>query len=290
MTGLALLAMLAAGNTHQRGQYQENVRRGLNFLLQCQDAEGCLSGTADRYAAMYCHAIATFALGEDYGMTGERRLEQPLRRAIAYTIAAQDPYGGGWRYQPRDAGGDTSQLGWQFMALKSAALAGIPTPEATRQGIVRYLQSVASRHTAGWHPTGRRKPPSRTMTAEAMLCWQFLGLSGEHPACDEAAGYLLSAPPGIGPAEFLLLVLWHARHVSIPGRRLAALEHGGCHAVGRSAKQGRPAGRFLGPRFRLGRLWRADLQHGLGSDVPGGLLPLFAGVSEITREHACASL
>jgi hypothetical protein len=201
MTGLALLAMLGAGNTHQRGHYQESVRRGLNFLLESQDADGCLAGTADRYAAMYCHAIATFTLGEAYGMTGERRLEEPLRRAIGYTIAAQDPYGGGWRYRPRDAG-DTSQLGWQFMALKSADLAGIRTPEATRQGIIRYLQSVASRPNGGLASYRPMEAPSRTMTAEAMLCWQFLGLPREHPACNEAAGYLLVAPPGVGQPNF----------------------------------------------------------------------------------------
>ena len=201
MSGLALLAMLGNGHTHLRGDYRENVRRGLNFLLQSQDAQGCLSGMADRYAAMYCHAIATFALGEAYGMTGERRLEQPLRRAIDYTLAAQDPYGGGWRYKPRDAG-DTSQLGWQFMALKSAETAGIPMPETTRQGIIRYLQSVAS-HTSGGLASYRPlEPPSRTMTAEAMLCWQFLGIARSHPACDEAANYLLSAPPGVGPTNF----------------------------------------------------------------------------------------
>jgi hypothetical protein len=201
MTGLALLAMLGAGNTHLRGPYRENVRLGLNFLLQSQDAEGCLSGTADRYAAMYCHAIATFAMGEAFGMTGERRLEQPLHRAIDYTIAAQDPYGGGWRYKPRDAG-DTSQLGWQFMALKSAQTAGIPMLETTRQGIIHYLQSVASRGNGGLASYRPLESPSRTMTAEAMLCWQFLGISRDHPACDEAANYLLSAPPGVGPTNF----------------------------------------------------------------------------------------
>jgi hypothetical protein len=201
MTGLALLAMLGSGNTHLRGDYRENVRRGLNFLLQSQDAEGCLSGTADLNAAMYCHAIATFALGEAYGMTGERRLEQPLRRAIEYTIASQDPYGGGWRYKAHQAG-DTSVLGWQFMALKSAQTAGIPMPEATRQGIIRYLQSVASGGNGGLASYRPQEAPSRTMTAEAMLCWQFLGLSRDHPACDEAANFLLSAPPSVGQSNF----------------------------------------------------------------------------------------
>ena len=205
VSGLALLAMLGSGNTHLRGAYRESVRRGLNFLLQSQAPDGSLSGGADRNAAMYCHAIATFALGEAYGMTGERRLEQPLRRAIGYTVAAQDPYGGGWRYRPHEAG-DTSLLGWQFMALKSADLAGIPMPDATRQGIIRYLQSVASQPKGGLASYQPLKPPSRTMSAEAMLCWLYLGLNRQHPACDEAAGYLLSSPPGVGQSN---LYYWY---------------------------------------------------------------------------------
>ncbi len=76
-------------------------------------------------------------------MTHDPRLEKPVRRAIAYTVASQDPRGGGWRYRPGDPG-DTSQLGWQLMALKSAELAGIPMPASTRSGIIRFLQSVSS--------------------------------------------------------------------------------------------------------------------------------------------------
>jgi hypothetical protein len=201
MTGLALLAMLGNGNTHARGPYRENVRRGLNFLLQSQDSQGSLAGTADRYAGMYCHAIATFAIGEDYGMSGERRLELPLRRAVGYTLAAQDPYGGGWRYSPRDAG-DTSQLGWQFMALRSAQTAGIPMPESTRQGIVHFLQSVAKGRDGGLASYRPLETPSHTITAEAMLCWQFLGIARDHPACDEAVNYLLTSTPGAGKTNF----------------------------------------------------------------------------------------
>ncbi len=201
MTGLALLAFQAGGNTHVRGSYRENVRKGLNYLIQSQDREGSLAGSADRYAAMYCHAISTFALSEAYGMTHERTLEQPVRRAIGYTVACQDPYGGGWRYRPHDSG-DTSQLGWQFMALKSAALAGIPIPDETRQGIVRYLQSVSTGTSGGLASYRPGEAPSRTMTAEAMLCWQFLGIAREHPANGEAANYLLSSPPGVGQTNF----------------------------------------------------------------------------------------
>ena len=112
-------------------------------------------------------------------------------------MAAQDPNGGGWRYRPGEAG-DTSQLGWQLMSLKSADLAGIPMPESTRQGIVRYLQSVSS-GTHGGHASYRPgERPTRLMTAEALVCWQFLGLAREHPACNEAGDYVVGEVPGEG--------------------------------------------------------------------------------------------
>ena len=37
--------------------------------------------------------------------------------------------------------------------------------------------------------------PSTTMTAEALVCRQFLGMAKENPATDEAADYLLTQPP-----------------------------------------------------------------------------------------------
>jgi hypothetical protein len=194
MTGLALLAMLASGHTHLGGDYQENVRRGLEFLLRIQGSDGNLGGPATAFSRMYCHGIATFALSEAYGMTGDSRLREPVRRAIAYTVAAQNPTTGGWRYVPGDPG-DTSQFGWQWMALKSAELAGIPIPEKTRQAAIKYLQSVASGRAGGLASYRPSEPATRTMTAEALVCWQFLGMPREHPAGDEAGDFLLSELP-----------------------------------------------------------------------------------------------
>lgn len=201
MTGLALLSLLASGHTHLRGPYQDNVRRGLEFLLRTQDASGSLAGQSDRFAMMYCHAMATFAMSEAYGMTADGRLNQPVRRAIGYTIAAQDPNGGGWRYRPRDPG-DTSQLGWQLMALKSAELAGIPVPDQTRQAILRYLQSVSSGQQGGLASYRPGEQITRSMTAEALVCWQFLGIAREHPSCNEAGDYLLGELPGESRPNF----------------------------------------------------------------------------------------
>ncbi len=83
VTGLALLAFLAAGNTHQQGEYKDNIRHGLEFLLRSQARDGNLGGSAAIYEFMYCHAMATCALSEVFGMTHEERLREPVQARFA---------------------------------------------------------------------------------------------------------------------------------------------------------------------------------------------------------------
>ena len=144
-------------------------------------------------------------MSEAYAVTEDARLRDPVRRAVLYTLAAQDPGSGGWRYKPRDPG-DTSQLGWQFMALKSAELGGIRMPQQTRLGIQRFLSSVSSGQHGGIAAYRPGESPSRSMTAEALVCRQFLGAAPDDPACREAGNYLLGQLPGQGQAN---LYYWY---------------------------------------------------------------------------------
>jgi hypothetical protein len=197
MTGLALLAFLAAGNTHQDGPYRENVRRGLQMLLNAQTSDGSLGGDADWYAYMYSHGMAAIALSEAYGMSRDARLRRPVERAVGFTLACQNRTTGGWRYARNDDG-DTSQLGWQLMVLKSAELAGIPMPQESRAGAIRFLNSVASgehRGLASYRPGERA---TRAMTAEALACRQFVGIAQNAAANREAGDHLLGELPGEG--------------------------------------------------------------------------------------------
>jgi hypothetical protein len=201
MTGLALLAFLAAGHSHTAGDYQATVGQGLKYLVSQQDRDGGLGGQATTYAYMYCHAMATFAMSEAYGMTGDPKLRDPVRRAVARTLTAQHPTAGGWRYFPGDPG-DTSQLGWQLMALKSAELAGIPMPEAAKRGAMRFLDSVSSGEHGGLASYRPGERASRPMTAEALACRQFLGVYPEYSLAREAGDYLLGELPGDGAKNF----------------------------------------------------------------------------------------
>jgi hypothetical protein len=178
----------------------------MEYLLSSQAEDGNLGGNAELYAFMYCHGIATLALSEGYAMTGDHRMEPGVRAAIGYTVSAQHLGTGSWRYQKVEPG-DTSQLGWQLMALKSAELAGIEIPVRTRDGINRFLKNVSSGRSgglAGYRPGERATPP---MTAEALVCRQFLGVARDNPSSDEAGQFLLRELPAVdGPPN---LYYWY---------------------------------------------------------------------------------
>lgn len=197
ITALAILAFAASGNTHLEGTHRIAVRRGVEFLLSAQGAEGSFGGTAQLYEFMYCHGMATLALSELAGMTGDEKLRRPLSAAVAYTLAAQDPSGGGWRYRPREAG-DMSQFGWQIMSLKSASLAGIEIPASTWRGANRFLDSATGGRHHGLAAYRPGEDFTRSMTAEALACRQFLGLTRDTPTAREAGDHLLGELPGQG--------------------------------------------------------------------------------------------
>jgi len=209
MTGLALLAFLGAGNTHVHGDYAKNVQHGLEYLLGIQGRDGNLAGGAETYAYMYAHGMATLAMSEAYAMTGDKRLEAAVQSAINYTLSAQIKSTGGWRYRAVESPGergDTSQLGWQLMSLKSAELAGINVPTSAADGAVRFLKSVASGQYGGRASYRPGERATAAMTAEALVCRQFLGMSRDNPATNEAGEYLLSQLPG---PEKINLYYWY---------------------------------------------------------------------------------
>ena len=205
VSALALLAFLGTGNTHRHGEYRAVVSRGLEFLVGGQTADGNLASRTGVYAQMYCHSMATFALAEALAMTGDPWLEPAVRRAAGYSIRAQHPATGGWRYRVGDTG-DTSQLGWQLMALWSAVRAGVDVPPQTWTGAERFLRSVRRGNYGGlasYRPDG---PASSPMTAEAFYCRQLVSEAiggGTDAAADaEAIAKLLAAQPEAAQLNF----------------------------------------------------------------------------------------
>lgn len=208
VTALAVLAFLGKLNTVDQGDYSGNVNRALKWIVAQQKVrvwggewgsnDGYLGGEATDFEAMYCHGMATFALGEAYVMSRDNAdaqwLRPPLEKAINFILQTQIP-DGGWRYIKGQPEGDMSMFGWQLMALKSAEAAGIaidPRHKALMEKFLASRQRGPSGGLAGYLP---REAPSAAMTAEAMYCRQILGVPMDAAASKEAVELILSRPP-----------------------------------------------------------------------------------------------
>ncbi len=197
LTGLALLSMLGAGNTHQQGAYADNVRRGLTYLILNQKPDGSLAGDAEIYEANYCHGMAALAMCEAAAMTRDPAAIASAASAVRYTMNMQHPTTGGWRYVAGDPG-DLSQLGWQAMVLEAGRAAGVPTNQQALTLTSRFVRSVRSGPGGGLASYRPGDGPSRTMTAEALATRLLLGEQVPVAEIREAEDYMLRQPPGIG--------------------------------------------------------------------------------------------
>jgi hypothetical protein len=188
-TAFGVLPFLGAGVTHQSsGKHPAHSRvvlKGLNFLLARQQRDGSFSGN------MYENGLATMALCEAYGMTADPKLKGPAQRAVNFLVFAQHS-GGGWRYRPREAG-DTSVTGWQFMALKTAQMAGLSVPKETFKGVSRFLDSVAETDGSGYGYINTSAAP--TTTAVGLLCREYLGVGPRDADLLKGVDRLKRSPP-----------------------------------------------------------------------------------------------
>jgi hypothetical protein len=197
ITGLALLTMMGAGNTHAKGDYADNVYRGLAYLIRNQKPDGSLAGKASPYAATYSHGMAALAMCEAAATTQDPAAVTAAQRAIAYTTRLQHPSTGGWRYLPGDPG-DLSQLGWQAMVLDAGHRAKVPVDRRSVAGVQRFLRSVRTGSHGGLAGYRAGEAPSRTMTAEALATRLLIGEQVPPAEIEEAERYILQQQPGQG--------------------------------------------------------------------------------------------
>jgi hypothetical protein len=140
-------------------------------------------------------------------------------RAVAFLVRSRARDRQAWRYRPGEISGDTSILGWVVMGLKSARESGLPIPEedSVRRGVLAWLDRVSSGDAGGLACYQPAEPVTPTMTAEAWVCRQFLGVGGPGPASGEAAEFLLRNPSDRGQTNFYY---WYYA-------TLALFQHGG---------------------------------------------------------------
>ncbi len=210
-TGLALLSFLGAGYDHFDGRHRDAVRRGLEWLVAVQKADGDLylpaDPVSDSCARMYSHGIAATALCEAVGMTGDPLLRPAAEKALEFIVAAQQPGRGGWRYQPR-IDSDLSVSGWMLVALRAGALAGLPVPEDSFAAVKTFLEESASPGNAGHYLYNARSPgqrPSDLSSACMTALGSLMRLHTGTPRTDQplriAAAELAAIKPSYGSRD-----------------------------------------------------------------------------------------
>jgi hypothetical protein len=210
ISGLALLAFLGAGYTHNtKSTFQDNVRRAVKWLVSIQKPDGTFTQKKAESHWQYNEFICCLAISEAYGMSKDGWLKETAQKSVDYVLSAQLPYSG-WRYHPKQDS-DTSVVGWATMALKSAKIAGLKVDGNAFQGIGNYLDQVTEKAADGrvevvYHPqeriSGGFETDTRCTTAIGMLCRQFMGARQEDPLVTGAGKTLAVNPPDWGKCHF----------------------------------------------------------------------------------------
>lgn len=180
------------------GKYRRVVADGWNWLLKQQGSNGQFFPMDGMYNhSFYTHAQATIALCELYGMTKVERYRVPAQKAVKFLLDTQHN-DGAWRYTlQKDEMSDMSVTGWVLMALQSARMAGLEVPQEALDGITRYLdENSAPNDKTFYRYTVQEVYPSMTMTAEGILCRQYLGWEQNDPRVEKALDRVLTEKVG----------------------------------------------------------------------------------------------
>jgi len=183
ISGLCVMAFLAAGHTPGHGPHGEVIDRGIDYLLRTQQTNGMLTTRSGSHGPMYAHCIATLTLAEVSGMVDRKRqkvIDAVLPKALDVILTAQKVRkstrdAGGWRYQPTSRDSDMSLTGWAVMALRAGRLNGAAVPKEAINRAVDYI--LRCRYRDGGFAYQPGQGGKETLTGAAILC---LSLCGEH--------------------------------------------------------------------------------------------------------------
>ncbi|MGD9632068.1 MAG: hypothetical protein AB7G28_25035 [Pirellulales bacterium] len=190
-SGLALLAFLGAGHDHFDGRYHGVIQDGIDFLVRIQQHGGefCDDDTASdgKITSFYAHGIATLALCEAYGMTGDAALRTPAQRALDHLAARLEQELASAPTQA-NVGDDWSVYGWQLATLRSGQLAGLAVEAGRLARISDRLNELQS----------DRASADTVSKAVGMAVELYLRRPSETDQLRPAAKELLAHPPELG--------------------------------------------------------------------------------------------
>jgi hypothetical protein len=189
-TAIAGLAFLSAGSTPDAGDYKDNIRKALDYLLKNRSDAGQLANDG-LHGSMYGHGFALVFLSEACSRTKDKELSDRLRPAIEKAIdlsAAAQNAEGGWRYTAQPVDADVSVTAGQLTALQAAQTAGF---QVNKQVIARALKYINTCQNAdggfSYMVNAGGSGPARSAAALAVLA-----RSGQENAnaAERARGFL----------------------------------------------------------------------------------------------------
>ena len=204
-TALATLTYLAHGEyPGSPSPYQKDfgpvVEQAINYLVNCVNQNGAKVTMSGADGNEYAFLIATYALGEAYGMTKNPNCKDAAYVCMQRIVSGQSPTGG-WDYKinPQSTRDDMSFAGWALQALKACKMAGLH-PEGLDDCIKKAIHCLKTRnfknggfnYTAGGNPTG--------LTATGCLAMQLLGYGGQ-PEVAQALDYMRDWQPSFESAQ-----------------------------------------------------------------------------------------
>jgi hypothetical protein len=190
LVSMGALAFMSAGHAPGRGRYGMELERALDFLVSRSRPSGLLN-IADAQRDMYNHGLATFVLGQAYGMGTRKddRLHKVLSGALELIEQTQCD-DGGWDYRAakQHAGHDLSLVVMQAKALRSAMDTGFDVSPAVITSAVESVRDhYSTRGGRGLPEAEQRKLPGQftyskgggggtiAMAAAGVVCLQEFG-------------------------------------------------------------------------------------------------------------------
>ena len=236
-TGLALLAFLGRGYTHENDNpYSETVRRGI-YYLRAVAAQTEL-GYDWQEGSMYAHAIALMALSEALTMTSpaatsgelvnenaidyqidETTLNERVRHELYplvdlganFSCVAQHARGS-WGYRPGRPG-DTTMTGWHVLSLIAAKRNGVQLHTDTLSKAKHFVFSTQGEKKFRF---GYQGPPAElTTTAIGLTLMLYLGETVSDTSVLNALTEIVEEGPlpnNIYHNYYASLALHHAQH------------------------------------------------------------------------------
>ncbi len=197
VTGACAIALMSQGHLPGTGEYGVQTAKAIKFILDTAQPDGLLyQAWMGGHGPMYFHGLATLALAEAWGQTGDRRTREALRKAIDLICATQNQKGG-WRYQAKISDDDLSVSVFQLMALRAARDAGMDVPKEVIDAGIEYVKSCHNPKGQGKDGGFGYTPGGGSGFARSAAGVTSLQVAGDYRASEVVEGieYLMTFKP-----------------------------------------------------------------------------------------------